>query len=120
MKGLLKTIGNELRNIRQGKDISLKEVAEKAGVSTMYISEIERDKKVPSDEVVYKLADIYKIEEKDLFEGFKRIPEFIVEEITNDKTLFEFLYEFSSNTKLTNEQKQDFYTEIRKLYDRMF
>jgi transcriptional regulator with XRE-family HTH domain len=117
---LIKTIGNELRNIRKVKGINLKEVAEHAGVSTMYISEIERDKKAPSDEVISKLSEIYKVNEVQLYEGFRRIPEEMFEEIVGSSVLFELLYLLSTNPSITEDQKLEFYNEIRQKYDKMF
>lgn len=117
---LLRTIGNELRNIREVKDISMKEVAEQAGVSQMYISEIERNKKSPSDELVKKLSDIYKIEEFDLFEGFERIPEVINEEILSNNGLFELLYKIANNPNIGSEEKENFYKQMNSVYDKMF
>jgi transcriptional regulator with XRE-family HTH domain len=117
---LLKTIGNELRNIRKVKGINLKEVAEQAGVSTMYISEIERDKKAPSDEVIEKLSEIYKVNEIQLYEGFRRIPEVMFNEIINHSDLFEVIYKMATNPNITDEQKKEIYAEIKTKYDTMF
>ncbi len=117
---VLKAIGNELRNIRKTQHISLKDVAEKAGVSTMYISEIERNKKAPSDEVVKKLAEIYKVDASDLFEGFKRVPEEVTEEILGFSELFDVLYGLSCNPDITIEERQKFYKEMHEKYDKLF
>lgn len=117
---ILKSIGEELRNIRNNKNMPMSEVADKIGVSTVYISEIERDRKIPSDEVIEKLADLYNVKEVNLFEGFKRVPESINDEIINNKKLFEVLFDISTNEKLTKEQKEEFYSEIHKIYGTMF
>lgn len=117
--GILKTIGKELRGIRNSKDISLAEVAEKAGVSTMYISEIERDKKVPSDEVIDKLATIYKVDEKELYEGFGKLTEGMLHEVKTNNDLFSVLYKISENQKITIEQKEEFYRIMSEQYDKI-
>jgi transcriptional regulator with XRE-family HTH domain len=119
MKNVFKSIGEELRKLRKTKNLTLKEVAEKAGVSTMYISEIERDLKVPSDEVICKLAKIYNVDEKELFEGFGRIPEDILEELTSNKDLFAVLYEVSRNNKLDEASKERLYKQIYELYKKL-
>jgi transcriptional regulator with XRE-family HTH domain len=116
---ILSTIGTELRNIRKINDISLAEVAEQAGVSTMYISEIERDKKSPSDDVIRKLSDIYKVHEVELFEGFRRIPEPITEELLTYSDLFEGLYKISISTKITIKEKENLYREFNKMCDKI-
>ena len=119
MKRLLKTIGSELREIRLEKKIHLKDIANKAGVSQMYISEIERDKKVPSDEMVLKLSDIYEVDASELFEGFKRIPEVMEREILSSSELFDILYSVSTK-ELSEEKRKKFYIEIKLLHDKMF
>lgn len=45
-------VGRELRTERQRQHRTLAEVAEDAGVSTQYLSEIERGRKEPSSEIL--------------------------------------------------------------------
>lgn len=115
---ILQSIGNELREIRKEKNVHIKEIAEKAGVSQMYISEIERNRKIPSDEMVLKLSDIYEVDESDLFEGFKRIPEFMEDEILSSTVLFELLYSVSTND-IPKEERNKLYIEMKRLHDIM-
>jgi transcriptional regulator with XRE-family HTH domain len=49
-------VGQELRDERQDQGRTLADVAEKAGVSTQYLSEIERGRKEPSSEVLQAVA----------------------------------------------------------------
>ncbi|MGB9976666.1 helix-turn-helix domain-containing protein [Thermovenabulum sp.] len=49
--------GSLIRQLRKNRKLSLKELAEKTGLSVSYLSEIETGKKKPSLEVVQKLAD---------------------------------------------------------------
>ena len=48
--------GQELRDERQDAGRTLADVAEQAGVSTQYLSEIERGRKEPSSEVLQAVA----------------------------------------------------------------
>ena len=48
--------GQELRDERQDRGRTLADVAEEAGVSTQYLSEIERGRKEPSSEVLQAVA----------------------------------------------------------------
>lgn len=105
----------DLRKIRNSRDISLKDVAHHAGVSTMYISEIERDKKTPSDVLIKKLATIYKLKEKALHMRYGKISQEMQEEIVNSLDLFDTLYEISNGT-LTVEKKGNFYKDISRMY----
>jgi transcriptional regulator with XRE-family HTH domain len=49
-------VGQELRQERQEVGRTLADVAEEAGVSTQYLSEIERGRKEPSSEVLQAVA----------------------------------------------------------------
>jgi transcriptional regulator with XRE-family HTH domain len=49
-------VGRELRAERQDVGRTLADVAEQAGVSTQYLSEIERGRKEPSSEVLQAVA----------------------------------------------------------------
>ena len=49
-------VGQELRDERQDAGRTLADVAEDAGVSTQYLSEIERGRKEPSSEVLQAVA----------------------------------------------------------------
>jgi transcriptional regulator with XRE-family HTH domain len=49
-------VGQELRDERQDKGRTLADVADEAGVSTQYLSEIERARKEPSSEVLQAVA----------------------------------------------------------------
>lgn len=49
-------VGRELREERQGVGRTLADVAEEAGVSTQYLSEVERGRKEPSSEVLQAVA----------------------------------------------------------------
>ncbi|MEP9365189.1 helix-turn-helix transcriptional regulator [Nocardioides sp. CN2-186] len=46
------SVGRELREERRTADRTLADVAEEAGVSTQYLSEIERGLKEPSSEII--------------------------------------------------------------------
>lgn len=49
-------VGRELREERQSAGRTLADVAEQAGVSTQYLSEVERGRKEPSSEVLGAVA----------------------------------------------------------------
>jgi len=49
-------LGHELREERRSAGRTLADVAERAGVSTQYLSEVERGRKEPSSEVIGAVA----------------------------------------------------------------
>jgi transcriptional regulator with XRE-family HTH domain len=50
-------LGAHLRTLRHERDETLTETARRAGVSTQYLSEIERGAKEPSSEVIAAVAE---------------------------------------------------------------
>ena len=113
----IKEIGSFLRKQRKKLDLTMKQVAEHVGVSENYISEIERGKgKIPSDEVLSRLANVYHVEELDLFNAFDKIPLGVSSEISRSETLKRTLYDIEKSTELTDAEKDELYEEIRNLY----
>ena len=52
MADLQETIGKVIRQERQARDLTIKELVEKAGLSEIYVVEIERGQKYPSAKVL--------------------------------------------------------------------
>ncbi|MGM9929649.1 MAG: helix-turn-helix domain-containing protein [Bacillus sp. (in: firmicutes)] len=117
---LIKTIGNELRNMRKTKNLQVKDVAQDVGVSSTYISEIERNNKVPSNELIEKMAVVYSMEQKQLYKGFKVMPDNMLYELTSEHGLYDLLYELAENENITREEKDAFYQKVESLYNETF
>lgn len=113
-----KEIGKTLRLRRKEKGLTLEIVADYVGVSINYISELELGKfgKVPSDYVLRKLTKILNLDEKEVFQGFGKLPASIVEELEDNETLLHTLYEIKKNKKLTDDDRNLLYDEIHNLY----
>ena len=56
----MRTIGENIREIREKADMTLKEVSENTGVSISFLSDIERGRTLPSLKTLQKLANMYK------------------------------------------------------------
>lgn len=113
----IKEIGIRLRQRRKQLDFTMKEVAEQVGVSENYISEIERGKgKIPSDEVLTRIAEVYQIEELDLFSAFDKLPKGITSALERSETLKRTLYDIEKSKELSDAEKDVLYDEIQKLY----
>lgn len=63
--------GEKLREIRERKGITLREVAEKAGVSESLVSQIERNRVSPAIETLLTIAEILEIDFEYLFKEYK-------------------------------------------------
>jgi transcriptional regulator with XRE-family HTH domain len=68
MADLQQTVGETIRRERRARDLTLKELAERAIVSVVYLGEIERGKKYPSPVVLERLAAGLNLELSDLLE----------------------------------------------------
>ncbi len=53
------TQGEKLRQIRKSKKLSAKVVGSKINISQAYLSKIENDLVIPSNQVLYSLLDFY-------------------------------------------------------------
>ena len=62
-------VGEQLRLARLGRGETLREVAERAGVSTPYLSEVERGRKEPSSEILAAVAGALETSLLDLTRG---------------------------------------------------
>jgi transcriptional regulator with XRE-family HTH domain len=66
MEKLDKQIGEKLKKLREQKNLTLREAAEKIGMAYSYISQIENGK-VPSLDKIKKLCDLYEVPISSLF-----------------------------------------------------
>lgn len=64
--------GDKIREIRERKGLTLKEVANKAGLSESLISQIERNRISPALDTLLSIADILEIDIEYLFSDYKK------------------------------------------------
>jgi HTH-type transcriptional regulator, competence development regulator len=56
------TLGEQLRDVRRVREMSLKAVADAADISTAYLQKLERDEvKTPSPHILYRLAEVLRV-----------------------------------------------------------
>jgi transcriptional regulator with XRE-family HTH domain len=81
MADLQEIIGRVVRRERQDRQLTIKELGDKAGLSEIYVGEIERGQKYPSSKVLENLARALDLDMADLLElmaeeiRFERQPE---------------------------------------------
>ncbi len=78
MTDLQEIIGRVIRRERQIRNLTIKELGEKAGLSEIYVGEIERGQKYPSAKVLESLAEALELDIADLLE-------LVAEEIRNER-----------------------------------
>jgi transcriptional regulator with XRE-family HTH domain len=64
--------GEKIRAIRERKGLTLKEVAERAGVSESLVSQIERNRVSPAIDTLLSLADVLDLDLEYLFSDYRR------------------------------------------------
>lgn len=83
MADLQEIIGRVIRRERQDRQLTIKELGDKAGLSEIYVGEIERGQKYPSSNVLESLARALELDMADLLElmaeqiRFERQPEIV-------------------------------------------
>ncbi len=68
-----KTMGEVVREARLAADLSLRDLAKKLEISASYISDIENDRRVPSEKVMVQLARTLKLHFNDLMARAGRV-----------------------------------------------
>src|SRR5579863_4660569 len=78
MADLQEILGRVIRRERQDRQLTIKELGDKAGLSEIYVGEIERGQKYPSAKVLESLASALELDLADLLE-------FMAEEIRYER-----------------------------------
>jgi transcriptional regulator with XRE-family HTH domain len=113
-------IGEFLRLKRLEKRLSQSDIAERVGVSTNYISEIEKGNKTnPSDEIILKLAEVFNLDEDDLFPAFNKLPLPARDEIEAYPSLAKAISQLNSDETLSPEKKKQFYDKLVYWYKKI-
>ncbi|AZV43623.1 transcriptional regulator [Peribacillus asahii] len=113
-------VGDFLRLKRLEKRMTLSDIASKVGVSTNYISEIEKGTKSnPSDDKIIQLAEIFNLNEDDLFVAFNKLPLSARKEIYAHPSLAKALSELNNDQSLSYEKKEQFYNKLVYWYKKI-
>lgn len=68
MADLQEIVGKVIRRERQDRHLTIKELGDKAGLSEIYVGEIERGQKYPSAKVLESIAQALELDMADLLE----------------------------------------------------
>jgi len=68
----LQTLGERLRQLRHDRGWKLATAAQRSGVSLAYLSEVERGRKLPSMDVLARIAGAYGMSVVSLLKGVER------------------------------------------------
>ncbi len=70
MMKITKSVGEHIRNLREGEGMTLKNVSEQLGIDTSLLAKIERNERQPTRQIIKHIADFFKIDEKELQNDF--------------------------------------------------
>jgi transcriptional regulator with XRE-family HTH domain len=73
------TFGDRVRTARARKRLTLREAAEKIGRSASFLSDIEHDRRLPSEDVLQDLAQLLDLDPDDLMASSGRLPTDVAE-----------------------------------------
>jgi transcriptional regulator with XRE-family HTH domain len=65
-KSMVSSFGEQLRSLREQKQLSLREVATEIGIDTSLLGKIERDERRPTKEQIKLVAKFFKFDENKL------------------------------------------------------
>lgn len=109
-------IGNFVAKLRAQKGLSMAQLAVRVGINPIYLSQVERGLRLPSDEVIQNIAEFFALDENDLFDMVGRVPLVVREELENQSILQNLLKEM---LKLDEQKKQEIYQEFFKSFQRI-
>lgn len=93
--------GQRIRELRQAKQLTLRELAEKVGVGFTYLSKIENHKlekgHAPSEKLIYKLAVELDADEDELLLLAEKVPEPIRKRFFERPEVFSQIAELDDN-----------------------
>ncbi|SKA89083.1 Helix-turn-helix [Clostridium sp. USBA 49] len=111
-------LGSTIKAYRLSKKITLKELAEKVGITASFLSDIENNKKQPSVETLGKLAEAFNIPLYMLFKDTsnEEISKKIDEKPLNQNSFILQAEALFLSDNLTKEDKEAIFKDITDLY----
>src|SRR5436305_7656096 len=86
------TFGTRIRELRQAKNLTLRDVAKKVKVTFTYLSKVENQKlsfgEFPSDELIVRLSDVLNADSDELLLLAEKIPDVIRKRVLERPDVF--------------------------------
>lgn len=106
--------GRTLRDIREKFGYSLDVASKKMGITTNYLSLIERGKRKPSEKVQQKISSAYKLKDDEMFKLYGDIKSKNLEKIISSTSLIDILSSISSDINFTESEKNELSKAIQE------
>ena len=109
-------LGAYIRQLRDERDLSLREFAKKLDVSAPFVSDIELGRRHPSDEVLAKIAEVLGVRIEDLRAHDTRPPIDEIKRLTQSNPKFALAFRTMIDKKITAEDLLEFaeHKEVQK------
>src|SRR2546425_11264362 len=100
----MKTLGATIRELRDSRDLSLREFAKKLSVSPAHVSDIEKDRRNPSDALLKEIARLLGVHFEDLQKLDRRAPVEDLKRIASQNPTFGFALRKLAEKDVTAEE----------------
>lgn len=109
-----RTLGEVLRDARVSAELTLRDLAKKLEITPSYISDIENDRRVPSEDVLARLAAELKLTFDDLMARAGRVGD-QAERYMKQNPAAGVLFRRISERRLPEEDLQKLLTQVEKM-----
>jgi transcriptional regulator with XRE-family HTH domain len=103
----MKTLGQKIRELREEKDLSLREFAKKIGVSAAFLSDIELGRRYPSKKILPSISKNLGIDINDLSNYDTRPPIEDIKRLAMEDPGFAMAFRKVIDKKITSEELMD-------------
>lgn len=100
----MKSIGTTLREIRESKELLLREVAASISIDPTLLSKIERDERMPTKEQIKSLARFFKKESNEIFIAY--LSDKVFYELKDEDLAMDALQIAEEKIKYLNQKKK--------------
>ena len=110
----MKTLGERIREIREEKDLSLRELAARIGVSAPFMSDVELGRRFPSDKVMLSIARALDTTLKELRQFDTRPPVKEFRKAAMEDPAYGFAFRRMINNNVSSGEILDFVQDLEK------
>ena len=110
----MKTFGQRIRELREQKDLSLRELAKKIGVSAAFLSDVELGRRYPSEKVLIGVAQHLDTTQEDLRKYDTRPPVAELKRLAEAEPLYGVAFRKMIDKKISPQDLIDFAEQSSK------
>ena len=101
---MIKTLGQRIRELRDGKDVSLREFAKKIDVTPAHLSDIELGRRFPSEALLKRIAASLKVSVAELEAYDSRPPVEEIKRLSESDPTYGFAFRKMIEAKVSPEE----------------